>query len=168
MLFLSADRHRKGKVIIMFTTFVKKVLATVFSILTLGMFGTANASFLAPPYITNCVDMNIRYTGAIIDCRNLDLSTAMSPVIVDTAGNKVYGNMFIDPDVVTQKGMVGYATCFADRDALSRAGDNPIILRAIAVRNGCNPVIDQADATLMKYSIISNNYFRDAAVVFVR
>ena len=151
---------------------LKTFIAAVFSVISLGVFGTAHAADVTSSHTytyTNCVDMNVCYTGAIIDCRGLNLSTAMSPVLEDTMGNKVYGDKYIDPDMVTKKGMVGYATCFTDSEALARAGSNPIILRAIAIgHNNANPVIDQADATLVKYSIITNNYFRNAAVVFVR
>ena len=146
----------------------KKIIAAVFSVLSFGMFGTSNVASADQLYYTNTVDMHIRYTGAIIDCRGLNLSTAMSPVIEDSVGNKIYGNMYIDPDMVSSRGMVGYASSFSDAAALARVGDNPIILKANEVRNHVNPVIDMADAVLMQYSIKANNYFREAAVVFVR
>lgn len=144
----------------------KNVVAAAISLLTLGIFGVAGAA--TPSSYTTFVDMNILYTGAIIDCRGLGLSTAMSPVIEDTMGRKVYGHLFIDPDAIVDRGMVGYAVGFDDA-ALARAGSNPIVLKALALRNhGVNPVIDLADATIVKYSIARNNYFRNAAVVFVR
>ena len=142
----------------------KNIVAAALSLSLLGAIGTAGA---APAY-TDCVEMDVCYTGAIIDCRGLGLSTAMSPVIEDTAGHKLYGHKNLDCDEVIQKGMAGYATSFDDA-AVARAGNNPIVLKAVGVTNhGMYPVIDQADATLLKYSTTRNNYFRKAAVVFIR
>ena len=120
-----------------------------------------------PTRYTAYVDMDICYTGAIIDCRGLGLSMSISPVIEDTAGHKLYGHKNLDCDKVIQKGMAGYATSFNDA-AIARAGNNPIVLKAIGVNNhGITPVIDQADAALLKYSALHNDYFRDAAIVFI-
>ena len=122
----------------------KNIIAAVLSMATL--FGGASALCSSSPEYTDCVDMNVCYTGAIIDCRGLGLCTAMSPVVEDTAGHKIYGGKDIDVDLAVEKGMAGYASGFSDVKAISRAGSNPVVLKAIGVTNhGAYPVIDQAD-----------------------
>lgn len=146
----------------------KNIIAAMLSISVLGSaFGFCKAA--EPSNYTDYVDMDVCYTGAIIDCRGLGLSTAMSPVIEDTAGRKLYGHKNLDYDAVVTFGMAGYAKGFDDKEALSRAGSNPIILKAVGVTNhGMYPVVDQADAQLLQYSTTKDNYFRKAAIVFVR
>lgn len=119
---------------------------------------------------TTEVDQRNLYTGAIIDCRGLGLTTAKSPIIEDAVGRHIFGSRFLNYDEIIADGMVGYANGFGDREALSRAGSNPIILKAIGVRNnGMNPVIDQADGSLLIASGLPVHSLDHAAnVVFVR
>lgn len=146
----------------------KNIIAALLSLSILGTtIGVCGAT--EPTEYTDTVDMDVCYTGAIIDCRGLGLSTAMSPVIEDTAGHKIYGTKNLDYDKIVTRGMAGYASSFSDEKALARAGSHPVVLKAVGVTNHCMyPVIDQADATLLLCSTAKNNYLRNAAVVFIR
>lgn len=154
--------------------FRKNIIAAALAALTISSVGVCSANLADDvamgnaTYTTN-VDTRVSYTGAIIDCRGLGLKTAMSPVVMDNKGNKIYGFKDIDYDMATSKGMAGYADGLFDRHAMLRAGFNPIIIKAVDVVNhGTYPVIDETDAKLMQYSTFSNNYFKTASVVFVR
>ena len=146
---------------------MKKIFtAALLSLSLLAPFNFCGAA--AAVDYTNFVDMEIYYTGVIIDCRALGLEPTMSPVIEDTRGRKLYGHKNLNSKVLVERGMAGYAVGFNDA-ALARAGRNPIVLRAIRVNhNGAYPVIDEADAVLLHYSNTKHNYLNEGAVVFVR
>ena len=59
------------------------------------------------------------YTGLIVDCRGLNLNPAMSPVIKNTSGTKIYGYKNLDSKKVIHNGMAGYAR---DVSGAGRAG----------------------------------------------
>ncbi len=143
----------------------KKIVTALMSV---SLFAASVCGAEVPKYYTNTVDTSVCYTGVIIDCRGLGLDTAMSPVIQDVAGHKLYGHTNLNPDVVIRKGMASYAHGFTDSE-VARAGSNPVVFKAVSVANhGTYPVIDEADAALLSYSTTKNNYLKNAAVVFVR
>lgn len=118
---------------------------------------------------TTTVDERVLWTGVIIDCRGLGISASQSPVILDEIGRRLYGSRLIERAIATSNGVVGYASGFSDRAALARAGSNPVIVRAIGVRDGINPVVDQADGSLIVASGIEVHLMEGHAnVVFVR
>ena len=138
------------------------------ALFSLSLFTPFNLCKAAPVQYTNYIDMDEHYTGVIIDCRGLGLETAMSPVIEDLRGRKLYGHKNLNPQIIATRGMAGYAIGFKDT-AIARAGRNPIILRAVRVNhNNTYPVIDEADAVLLHYSNVKHNYLNEGAVVFVR
>lgn len=145
----------------------KKSIAA--ALMAMSIFGATYATCAAYPIVeyTEYVDSSVWYTGAIIDCRGLGLSTAMSPVIVDDKGEKLYGYKDLDVDTVINKGMAGYVHSFSD-PAIARAGSNPVVFKAIGTTNhGMYPVLEMADGMLLKVSNRNNHYFNKASVVFV-
>ena len=105
------------------------------------------------------------FTGVIIDCSGLGLRTAMSPVIMTEGGQKVYGYKNLDYQKVISKGMAGYVS---ENGSSPRAGSKPLILRAVSVDNGVNPVISQADADKMLVENQLSHFLDQCNVVFVR
>lgn len=106
------------------------------------------------------------YTGLILDCRGLGLQPAMSPVIKTTAGEPIYGYKNLDSAEVIRRGMAGYARDFGENTA--RAGENPLILRAVGVDRNFNPVVTAADAGWILEENAKTHFLDEAAVVFVR
>ena len=91
------------------------------------------------------------YTGVIIDCTGLGLRPAMSPVIKAENGRPIYGYKNLDSDKVVASGMASYAR--SDADA-TRAGTNPLRLRAVSIDGGANPVLSANDANRL---LLENN-----------
>jgi hypothetical protein len=136
---------------------------------------------MAPPQILSEPTVSAKYqppstnivpafSGVIVDCRGLGLQRVMSPRIYDETGRIVYGNMYIDPDRVVQKGMVDY---LAGNDVgtigstANRAGVSPIIVKAISLKDfDSNPVISQADADKILAANAQCNFFAKTAVAF--
>ena len=105
------------------------------------------------------------YTGVIIDCRGLELRPVMSPVIRSAGGSPVYGYQNLDSTKVIRDGMAAYS--HGDQNLL-RAGSQPLVLRAAAVQDGCNPVLGAADAARLLAENQSTHFLDAAAVVFER
>lgn len=106
------------------------------------------------------------YTGIIIDCTGLGLRSAMSPVIKTTAGEKIYGYKNLDSKKVIKNGMAGYASSFSGN--VSRAGSNPLIVRAVGVDHYFNPVVNVADAKIILEENGYTHFLDNCAVVFIK
>ncbi len=106
------------------------------------------------------------YTGLIVDCRGLDLSPVMSPVIKNANGAPIYGYKNLDYDKVVANGMAGYTRDI--RNAV-RAGSNPLVVQAIGVDNhNSNPILSVADANRVLIENGATGFLNTASVVFVR
>lgn len=111
------------------------------------------------------------YTGVVVDARGLGLERVMSPRIYDETGRIIYGNMYIDPDMVVRRGMVDYVLVTESPDAVasgrSRAGSSPIAVKAIELKDfNANVVISKADADMILAANAQSNFFANTAVVF--
>ena len=107
-----------------------------------------------------------RFTGLIVDCRGLGLKPVMSPVIKNANGRPIYGYKNLDYDKVIEKGMASYARNMSEA---SRAGHNPLIVRALDVENhGGTPVLSVADANRVLIENGATHFLDDTNVVFPR
>ena len=105
------------------------------------------------------------YTGLIVDCSGLGLKPAMSPVIKNDLGQPIYGYKNLDYDKVVTNGMAGYTT---DASRAARAGSNPLVVRAIRLDGGVNPVLSTADANRVLIENGATGFLDKTNVVFVR
>ena len=105
------------------------------------------------------------YTGVIIDCTGLGLRSAMSPVIKAENGQPIYGYKNLDVDKVVANGMASYA--HSDAEA-TRAGANPLRLRAVSVDHNANPVLSAGDANRLLLENSASGFLDATNVVFLR
>ena len=106
------------------------------------------------------------YTGLIVDCRGLNLQPVMSPVIKNANAESIYGHQNLDYDKVIELGMAAYTDASGD---LSRAGNNPIVVRAISLDNfNSNPVVSVADSNRILLENQSSKFLDDLNVVFLQ
>ena len=105
------------------------------------------------------------YTGVIIDCTGLGLHPVMSPVIKAENGRPIYGYKNLDSDKVVANGMAAYVRSAADA---TRAGTNPLRLRAIAVDSGANPILSAHDANRLLLENGASGFLDATNVVFIR
>ena len=108
------------------------------------------------------------YTGLIVDCKGLGLTTAMSPVIKDDSNQPIYGYKNLNYDNVVNQGMASYATSL--NDGVSRAGSNPLVVKAVRVEGAspCNPVVSANDASKILSANQVSHFLDKCAVVFVK
>jgi len=105
------------------------------------------------------------YTGLIVDCRGLNLQPVMSPVIENVNGTKIYGHKNLDIDKVISLGMADYAV---DNEGLARAGDNPIVVKAVSLKNfNSNPVLNIPDSNRVLIENHATKFLSDLKVVFL-
>lgn len=114
------------------------------------------------------------YTGVIINAAGLGLEATFSPVIYDVNGRGIYGMRNINPDLAISKGMVEYATNLEKAVANSRAGANPLVLNAVAVKAGknsankVNVVVSVEDGDKILLANEKSGMLQNCAVVFVK
>ena len=112
---------------------------------------------------------NVHYTGLIVDCAGLDLKPVMSPVIKNNSGQPIYGHQNLDYDKVIELGMASYVKNANDVSAATRAGKNPIVVKALSVENhNANPIITISDADSILIANQGDHFLDNCAVVFVR
>lgn len=106
------------------------------------------------------------YTGLIVDCRGLGLKPVMSPVIKNANGEPIYGYKNLDSATVIKNGMAGYTT---DINKAARAGQNPLIVKAVGLDNhNGNPILSVADANRVLIENGATGFLDRTNVVFVR
>ena len=108
------------------------------------------------------------FTSLVVDCRELGLKPVMSAVIRTDEGNAIYGAENLDFDLIIEKGMVAY-TADSTLANVSRAGENPLFVRALELQNfSSNPIISVADANRILIENQSSGFLDKLNVVFLR
>ena len=114
------------------------------------------------------------YTGVIVDAAGLGLEGTFSPVIYDVNGRAIYGMRNIDKDFAISKGMVEYYNDLQTATVNSRAGSNPLVVKAVSVRGGgnsvnpVNVVVSVEDGDKILYANEKSGMLENKAVAFVK
>lgn len=114
------------------------------------------------------------YTGVIVDAAGLGLEGTFSPVIYDVNGRAIYGMRNIDKDFAISQGMVEYSSDLQAATSASRAGSNPLVVKAVSVRGGgnsvnpVNVVVSVEDGDKILYANEKTSMLEHKAVVFVK
>ena len=114
------------------------------------------------------------YTGVVVDARGLGLESTFSPAIYDVNGRVVYGIANVDKNLVISKGMVDYTDVLEEATFGSRAGDNPLVVKAVEVKGGknsinkVNVVVSVEDADRILLANEKSGMLDNLAVVFVK
>lgn len=114
------------------------------------------------------------YTGIVVDAAGLGLEATFSPVIFDINGRAVYGMRNIDKDFAINKGMVEYSSDIQQATVATRAGANPLVVKAVSVKGGTNStnpvnvVVSVEDADKILFANEASGMLEKCAVVFVK
>ena len=111
-----------------------------------------------------------RYTGLVVDCSGMGLESVMSPVIKNNNNQPIYGYKNLDIDKVIEYGMASYAESANDSTSRERAGNNPLVVKAVNVDGIIkgNPVVSVADSDKILIANQSDEFLDNCAVVFVK
>ena len=126
--------------------------------------------------ITTNVTTNVQgvvsgnYTGVVVDCSGMGLEAVMSPVILNSNGQPIYGHQNLDIDRVIEYGMASYANSANDSISRDRAGNNPIVVRAQRLDGTFhgNPVVSVADSDKILIANQTGMFLENCNVVFVK
>ena len=136
-------------------------------------FNTPNLQNLNPATIQGVQSAN--YSGVIVDASGLGLAETFSPVIYDINGRAIYGIENLQNDaLIISEGMVSYSNSTNDATAIERAGNSPLIVKAVSVRGGnnsvnkVNVVISAEDADKILLANEKTHMLENCAVVFVK
>lgn len=113
---------------------------------------------------------NLPVTSVIIDARGLGLERGMCPKIRRPDGSEVWGTVRANPDFVIEQGIAVYATTITQAQNDSRAGNNPLILRAIGRAGGrfnTDAVISDEDAERLLEADAESGFLGRYRVIFV-
>lgn len=115
------------------------------------------------------IDTSKIYTGLIVDARETGLQPAMSPKILDEAGNEVYGSAYVERDWVTKHGMAGYLKNLDKAEHNDRVKGTPLTIKALKAdgKNNTNLVISNQDANALREIAQKLTFLREARVVMV-
>ena len=111
------------------------------------------------------------YTSLVIDARGLGVMPGMSPKIVDTQGHEIFGTVQnIDPERISEDGLVAYADDVKTARETETAGDKPLVVKAVA--KGSNPsqtsvVVKANDAEEIMNANYASNILDDRKVIIV-
>ncbi len=126
-------------------------------------------SFPQPSVSVTQINVGSNYTGLIIDCRGKNINPVMSPVIKNSNGQAIYGHKNLDYDKIIVSGMASYADDINDQISRSRAGNNPLVIKAENLSDiNANPVVSVADADKILAANQHDRFLENCAVVFVK
>lgn len=111
-----------------------------------------------------------RYTGVIIDTRELEVSPSIAPMVLTGEDNQqVYGNLTVSREFAVMRGIAGY---YRDMEAAKadtdRIGDKPLIIKAEkTAMNNHHVWINKDDATKLYYANQNNDFLKECRVAIV-
>lgn len=115
------------------------------------------------------LNVQVAYTGLIIDARGTGVQPAMAPKVFDPQDREVYGSAFVSREFATSQGMVGYAKNPDQAAQTDRVKGNPAVIKALEAKgaNKADLVISQADADALRALAQGQNFLREARVMIL-
>jgi len=122
------------------------------------------------PQPTVVENISEKYTGLIVDCRGLEIYRTLNPFICYDLSEKesitIYGTQFLDFNKIgstfINQGIVSYVRDVKDA---TRAGNNPLLVKAVAHKFGL--VVSVADADKILNANKNSGFLDSCAVVFL-
>lgn len=106
-------------------------------------------------------------TGLLVDARGLAVKPAVAPRLLDPNGEALYAAETLTVHAASQRGPVVWVSDPADPVAVRRAGESPLIVRAAAVRDGCDLVLAAEDAAKVRDAAAGASFLLNGQVAVV-
>ncbi|WP_080804661.1 hypothetical protein [Desulfamplus magnetovallimortis] len=98
--------------------------------------------FLLPPELQKIPEIEVidpanqysigkMHTGMVVDARDIGFKPVLYPLIVSEHGAEIYGSMFASREYAVEKGLCTYAYLPDPSMIMRRAGDNPVVIKAL-------------------------------------
>jgi hypothetical protein len=137
------------------------------------VFITTLVSFFSIVAINSAsVNADEDYTSVIIDCSNLGLNKAMSPVVIDEKGQEIYpGSAAATMDMkdVLSGNIVSYANSLEKASTSKIAGRKPLIVKASAVKGilSSDPILGRFDSIRLALANNQAKFLNKRKVILV-
>lgn len=121
------------------------------------------------PQATPAQPASQSWSGLLVDATGLGARPAMSPKILDPAGNEVYGSAMVSREYAIQQGMAGYAKDMDKAKENARVSSNPLVVKAVSAdgKAKTNLVLDQASADAVRNAAKDQNFLEKCRVMIV-
>ena len=123
-----------------------------------------------PRFSTKTEKPKEKYTGLIIDATSTKLQPVFFPKILTSKGAKeLYGLRSVDLITMTEKLLAGYTNSVEQAKMNSRAGSNPLVVKAqkaYGARKG-DAIVSDEDAKLILAADVDSNFLSNCNIVFV-
>ncbi len=110
-----------------------------------------------------------RFTGVLIDARDLHLRPALAPRIFNESGEIIYGHQFINRTYAIEIGIVGYTYDINSAREDVRIRNNPLVIKAIKTfePNNADVMISNIDAIMIHAGAANLNFLERCRVVLL-
>ncbi|MCP3898849.1 MAG: hypothetical protein GY707_03835, partial [Desulfobacteraceae bacterium] len=109
-----------------------------------------------------------RYTGLVLDARELKFEPLLYPVIKNEQGDEIYSAVFINREYAVQYGVCQYF-CSMDNAVIDkRVGKNPLVLKGLRIGDDKNSIVlNKADAEKIEKIVERHSFFKECRVIIV-
>ncbi|WP_051693914.1 hypothetical protein [Desulfohalovibrio reitneri] len=109
------------------------------------------------------------YSGLVVDARGLGVRPALSPRILDTEGEAVYGPSSVSRAYAVAHGMAGYAESPDLAAQNPRVASRPLVVRAVDAtgRNRTDLILSKEDADRVRAVAETNGFLQECRVLVV-
>ena len=110
-----------------------------------------------------------RYTGLLVDARNIEAIPALVPRLLDENLTEVFGPAFVSREFVVQHGMAAYYSDIESANADPRVANQPLVVKALRTDwpRQCDIVISNGDASKLKSASDNLQFLKESRVVII-
>ncbi len=112
------------------------------------------------------------YTSVIIDCSNMGLNKAMSPVVISEKGEELYPGAAaatMDMKSVLDGSIVAYESSYEKASINKSAGKKPLILKATAVKGilSSDPMLSRIESIRLSLANNQSRFLSKRKVILI-
>lgn len=112
------------------------------------------------------------YTSVIIDCSNMGLTKAMSPVVINEKGEELYPGAAaatMDMKAVLDGSIVAYENSFEKASINKSAGNKPLIIKASAVKGilSSDPMLSRIESIRLALANNQSSFLSRRKVILI-
>ncbi len=109
-----------------------------------------------------------KYTGLVIDARELKFEPVLYPVIKNEYGSEIYSSLFINREYAVQHGVCSYFCSMEKAVVNKRVGSNPIVLKGLRTGEDKSSIIlNKFDVVKIEKIIERHSFFKECRVIIV-
>ena len=110
-----------------------------------------------------------KFSGLVVNAKNLGVVPSMAPRVVDESGKEVYGAAVVSDKGLQQGGIAGYVKDVGAAKSNDRVGKQPLVVKALRLSDGTKTdiVISNADADKLRDPNTNLSFLAEGRVLIV-